>query len=69
MAKGTGYRSAISGRFVTTRHGKASPHTTLRESSPPALRGRVHASQDHLRGLFMLLCRDRRGLLLPGLRT
>lgn len=27
------YRSAISGRFVTSRHGKASPHTTVRESA------------------------------------
>jgi len=27
------YRSAISGRFVTSAHGKASPHTTVRESS------------------------------------
>lgn len=37
MSKGKGggshYRSAISGRFVTTGHGKASPHTTVRESS------------------------------------
>lgn len=36
MSKGKGggghYRSAISGRFVTTGHGKASPHTTVRES-------------------------------------
>ena len=27
------YRSAISGRFVTSGHGKASPRTTVRESS------------------------------------
>ena len=27
------YRSAISGRFVTSAHGKASPRTTVRESS------------------------------------
>ena len=27
------YRSAISGRFVTAKHGKASPRTTVRESS------------------------------------
>jgi len=31
--KGGGYRSAISGRYVTTKHGKASPRTTLREAS------------------------------------
>ena len=36
MAKGKGaghYRSAISGRFVTAAHGKASSHTTVRESN------------------------------------
>ena len=27
------FRSAISGRFVTAKHGKASPNTTVRESS------------------------------------
>lgn len=26
------FRSAISGRFVTSAHGKRSPHTTVRES-------------------------------------
>ena len=26
------YRSAISGRFVTTKHGKANPKTTVKES-------------------------------------
>lgn len=26
------YRSAISGRFVTAKHGKASPRTTLKEA-------------------------------------
>ena len=32
--KGGGhYRSAISGRYVTTKHGNASPRTTVRESS------------------------------------
>lgn len=30
---GGSFRSAISGRFVTTSHGKASPRTTVRESS------------------------------------
>ena len=34
-SKGGGghYRSAISGRFVTSAHGKASPRTTVRESN------------------------------------
>lgn len=27
-----GYRSAISGRYVTAKHGKASPRTTVNES-------------------------------------
>ncbi|RJY06916.1 hypothetical protein D6201_12615 [Aurantiacibacter aquimixticola] len=31
--KGGNYRSAISGRFVTSKHGKASPRTTVREAS------------------------------------
>ncbi len=33
MAKrsGSSYRSAISGRFVTAKHSKASPRTTVRE--------------------------------------
>ena len=26
------YRSAISGRFVTAKHGKSSPRTTVKES-------------------------------------
>lgn len=30
---GGSYRSAISGRFVTAKHGKASPRTTVRESA------------------------------------
>lgn len=36
MAKGRsggGYRSAISGQFVTAKHGKASPRTTVHEAS------------------------------------
>ena len=35
MAKKGGggkYRSAISGRFVTAKHGKASPRTTVKEA-------------------------------------
>ncbi len=34
--KGSGrakYRSAISGRYVTAKHGKSSPRTTVRESA------------------------------------
>ena len=26
------YRSAISGRYVTTKHGKSNPRTTVKES-------------------------------------
>lgn len=40
MAKGNSsgghYRSAISGRFVTNAHGKASPRTTVHEPSGPS---------------------------------
>ena len=36
MARGKGsgssYRSAVSGRYVTAKHGKASPKTTLQEA-------------------------------------
>ena len=35
MAKGKSggsYRSAITGRYVTSKHGKASPRTTVREA-------------------------------------
>ncbi len=34
-SKGSGgkYRSAISGRYVTAKHGKSSPRTTVKESS------------------------------------
>lgn len=33
---GGSYRNAISGRYVTTKHGKASPNTTVRESAGPS---------------------------------
>jgi hypothetical protein len=39
MSKGRSsgsYRSAISGRYVTAKHGKASPRTTVRESPGPS---------------------------------
>lgn len=39
MSKGRGggsHRSAISGRYVTTAQGKASPSTTVRESAGPS---------------------------------
>ena len=32
------YRSAISGRFVTAKHGKSSPRTTVKES--PSKKGK-----------------------------
>ncbi len=33
-SKGTGkFRSAISGRYVTAKHGKSNPRTTVKESS------------------------------------
>lgn len=31
-SSGGHYRSAITGRYVTSKHGKASPKTTVRES-------------------------------------
>lgn len=31
-ASGGSYRSAISGRYVTAKHGKASPRTTVNET-------------------------------------
>jgi hypothetical protein len=34
--RGGGYRSAISGRYVTAKHGKASPRTTVKEASGPS---------------------------------
>lgn len=48
MAKGKSggghYRSAISGRFVTSAHGKASPRTTVRESSSGGSSGNHYRS-------------------------
>ena len=47
MAKGGsggGFRSVISGRYVTTAHGQRSPHTTVREAS-----GAKGSSGDHYR--------------------
>jgi hypothetical protein len=41
---GGSYRSAISGRFVTSAHGRASPRTTVRESS-----GKSGSSGPHYR--------------------
>ncbi len=34
--KGGGFRSAISGRYVTAQHGKASPRTTVKEAPGPS---------------------------------
>lgn len=36
------FRSAISGRFATTAHGKASPRTTVRESSGSSASSGAH---------------------------
>jgi len=39
MSKGKSsgnFRSAISGRYVTAKHGNASPRTTVRESTGPS---------------------------------
>ena len=45
MSKGTGsYRSAISGRYVTAKHGKTSPKTTVHESG-----GKSGSSGPHYR--------------------
>lgn len=48
MANGKGsgghYRSAISGRYVTTKHGQASPRTTVKEAS-----GEHGSSGEHYR--------------------
>lgn len=32
-SSGGHYRSAINGRFLTSKHGKSSPKTTVKESS------------------------------------
>lgn len=32
-SSGGKYRSAISGRYVTAKHGKSNPRTTVKESS------------------------------------
>jgi hypothetical protein len=46
MAKGKSsgghYRSAISGRFVTAKHGQSSPRTTVRESSSSGTSSGAH---------------------------
>ncbi len=45
MSKGKGggpYRSAISGRYVTTAHGQRSPHTTVHEA--PGRSGSVNGA-------------------------
>ncbi len=47
MAKGRiggSYRSAISGRFVTAKHGKASPRTTVREAAGSGSTGGTYRS-------------------------
>lgn len=54
--KGSGsYRSAISGRYVTAKHGAASPRTTVREAS-----GKSGSSGAHYRsaisGRYVTTC-------------
>jgi len=46
MSKGKGgsYRSAISGRFVTAKHGRSSPNTTVRESPGAGSSGGTYRS-------------------------
>jgi len=48
MAKSKGgrstFRSAISGRFVTTKHGLASPRTTVREAKGGGSTGGTYRS-------------------------
>lgn len=47
MAKGRSggsYRSAISGRFVTAKHGKASPRTTVHEAAGGGSTGGTYRS-------------------------
>jgi len=47
MAKGRGgghFRSAISGKFVTAKHGRASPRTTVKEAA-----GKSGSSGPHFR--------------------
>ena len=55
MSKGKGsgpYRSAISGRYVTTAHGQRSPHTTVHEA--PGRSGSVNgAHRSAITGLFV----------------
>ncbi len=36
------FRSAISGRYVTAKHGNAGPHTTVRESTGPNVGSGAH---------------------------
>lgn len=39
-SSGGKYRSAISGRYVTAKHGKSSPRTTVTERESPGARAR-----------------------------
>jgi hypothetical protein len=55
MSKGNGgghFRSAISGRYVTTAHGQRSPNTTVFERSGPS--GLTHgATRSAITGQFV----------------
>lgn len=42
--KGGSYRSAVSGRYVTTKHGRSSPRTTLYETKGAKPVGGRHRS-------------------------
>ncbi|MBL43512.1 MAG: hypothetical protein V2I43_02935 [Parvularcula sp.] len=44
MAKGGGYRSAKTGRYVSEAHGKSNPRTTVREAA-----GKSGSSGTHYR--------------------
>lgn len=46
------YRSAISGRYVTAKHGKSSPRTTVKESDASKFaRGYIRENPDTFREL------------------
>lgn len=61
MAKGksgSSYRSAISGRYVTAAHGKASPRTTVREAAGGGSTGGTYRSA--ISGRFVTTAHGRR---------
>lgn len=56
---GGNYRSAGSGRFVTAKHGKASPRTTVRES-PGKSGGTGGAYRSAISGRFVTAAHGKR---------